>query len=604
MLAAAAMFLAYFPVASGWLAVGLAVYASLLWRDPLLWLFAVPALLPILDLAGWSGWFFFDEFDLLLLVTLAVLLVRSDQRLTLPPLPRSAKWLIGLFTLSYAVSLLRGLLPLAPIDANAFASYYSPYNALRLGKSWLWVLVFLPYLRRALKPEGSLSRYLLPGLLVGLAGTMAFGLWERWLFPGLGDVAAAYRVTAFFSSMHVGGCSIDIYLALAVPVVAACFLVWRGLAVYTAGLLLFAGSVYLVLVTFSRGTYLAIPVASLVLLAGAMSERSWRISIGKALLPLVLTVIVLGLPILLGPYAQERFSTFSRDMQTRINLWREALEFRDDTVVTSLLGMGIGSFPRAYLWADPGPSRPATFRYVSEGSTFLRLGSGTPLYILQRIRLSEEGQYKVSARLRSNSADAQLRVLVCEKSLLYSYACKLHDWTVAAPDWKDYGASLDLSQFADNLRPVWLSFSNTSHNAVIDIDDLRLEGPDGRQVLSNGDFERGHDRWFFTSEDHIAWHTKNLWVHILFEQGWIGMILFATLTAYALVHLTRRARARDSIALVLLAPLVATLSISPVYTTLDTPRIALLWYWLLVIAAIYSTPLAHSHEDSRTVRSL
>jgi hypothetical protein len=233
----------------------------------------------------------------------------------------------------------------------------------------------------------------------------------------------------------------------------------------------------------------------------------------------------------------------------------------------------------------------------------LRLGSGTPLYILQRIQLNGKGQYKISARLRSNSPDARLRVLVCEKSLLYSDACKPHDWGVTAPHWKDYRALLDLSQFADNLKPVWLSFVNVSHNAVIDIDDLRLEDPRSRQLLSNGDFERGHDRWFFTSEDHMAWHTENLWVHVLFEQGWIGLISFAALTAYALVHLTRHARARDPIALVLLAALIAALSISPVYTALDTPRVALLWYWLLTIAAIYSMPPAQGRADSRGAHS-
>ena len=38
-------------------------------------LFALPVLLPVLDLAPWTGWFFIEEMDLLLLLTAAFLLV-------------------------------------------------------------------------------------------------------------------------------------------------------------------------------------------------------------------------------------------------------------------------------------------------------------------------------------------------------------------------------------------------------------------------------------------------------------------------------------------------------------------------------------------------
>ena len=53
------------------------------------WLVAIPALLPVLDLAPWTGRFYFDESDLFLLVTLgAALLHRRDpQRGPLPGAP-------------------------------------------------------------------------------------------------------------------------------------------------------------------------------------------------------------------------------------------------------------------------------------------------------------------------------------------------------------------------------------------------------------------------------------------------------------------------------------------------------------------------------------
>ena len=59
----------FWPLAAA-LAVG--AYAALLWWRPALWLLLVPAALPWLDLSTWTGWFYIDELDLMLLATAAV----------------------------------------------------------------------------------------------------------------------------------------------------------------------------------------------------------------------------------------------------------------------------------------------------------------------------------------------------------------------------------------------------------------------------------------------------------------------------------------------------------------------------------------------------
>ena len=134
----------HFPVASLPIVISLVLYAALLWREPRLWLFFVPALLPILNLAPWSGRFFFDEFDLFLLMTVAIWLLRSGSRRPARFAPAAAT-LVFLFVLAFCASLAIGLFPLDPIDGNAFASYFSKYNGLRVGKGLLWglTLVFL-----------------------------------------------------------------------------------------------------------------------------------------------------------------------------------------------------------------------------------------------------------------------------------------------------------------------------------------------------------------------------------------------------------------------------------------------------------------------------
>jgi hypothetical protein len=53
--------LAYYPPGALWVAAALAAYAALLWWKPVAWLFAVPALLPVLDFSAWTGWFYVRE---------------------------------------------------------------------------------------------------------------------------------------------------------------------------------------------------------------------------------------------------------------------------------------------------------------------------------------------------------------------------------------------------------------------------------------------------------------------------------------------------------------------------------------------------------------
>ncbi|MFZ3287624.1 MAG: hypothetical protein WA191_12345, partial [Telluria sp.] len=60
-----------YPFAGTPLAPLLLGYGALLCWRPTLWLALLPALLPVLDLAPWTGWFFLEEIDLFLLMSAA-----------------------------------------------------------------------------------------------------------------------------------------------------------------------------------------------------------------------------------------------------------------------------------------------------------------------------------------------------------------------------------------------------------------------------------------------------------------------------------------------------------------------------------------------------
>lgn len=302
-LAAAALLLAaasVYPAPKLLLAVLLGAYmALLLWR-PAAWLVAVPALLPVLDFAPWTGWFFLEELDLLLLATCAAGYWRLGAEPPSTKLPGTARVALGLFLLCYLVAAWRGLMPLAPLDANSFANYTSPYNGLRVLKGVLWPLLLLPLLRATAGEQGSnLQRLLVPGMLLGLTACSLAVVWERLAFPGLFNFASDYRPTAPFSAMHTGGAALDAYLAMAFPFVTLWLVNHPPPRRLVLGLLVLGLGLFAGLTTFSRDIYLAYAAAGGViaglgavhhLRGGSLSGRSMAAS----LLVLVLAYWILG----------------------------------------------------------------------------------------------------------------------------------------------------------------------------------------------------------------------------------------------------------------------------------------------------------------------
>lgn len=245
----------FWPQAAA-LAVG--AYAALLWWRPALWLLLVPAALPWLDLSTWTGWFYVDELDLMLLTTAAVGYWRLAPCHRTGKLPPAAVLLLAAVAATTAIATVRGLLPPPPLDLNAFASYNSHYNSLRVAKGLAWALVLLPLLSRSVGPEmDRLRTLLMPGMLLGLLCTALIQGWERRLFPGLLNFSSDYRPTASFSAMHTGGAALDAFLALSFPFVA-CWLLGKARRwQLCAALALLVIGLFTGFTTFSRDVWLA-----------------------------------------------------------------------------------------------------------------------------------------------------------------------------------------------------------------------------------------------------------------------------------------------------------------------------------------------------------
>jgi hypothetical protein len=474
------------------------------------------------------------------------------------------------------------------------------------------------------------------------------------VFTGLFDFEAPFRVTATFSSMHLGGGSIGAFLAMTLPFLALPFVRPAPPLLRLAAVALLVAAAYALLITFNRAAYLGGLAGFLVLLVTlpavlGRSEGAWQPA-GRLLLrrlgpvlglatvaAAVAALLAVALP---GSFAAERFARVSEDLETRLWQWREGLALGDDGPAAFVFGSGLGSYPRDFLLRNIDGRVPTTFAIARENGageagagagarTYLRLGSGENLYFGQRVAVRPDTTYRLTLSLRAASPDSRLAVPICEKTLLYSFRC---DFVTFAPEtaggtagetaggtaggttdgiagaWEhqevefrfdDIGRPAGLRGWLAG-RPVELALYNPIPGTTLDIDDVSLVALDGdaagQELLVNGGFESGTDRWFFAADNLSIWRVENMWLMTLFEQGWFGLAALAMAVAVALVALLRRVAGRPAAeaapASVLLAGLAGFLVVGLAHGLIDAPRLMTLFYLLLFTALCLGRPAA------------
>ncbi|MGY6276606.1 VanZ family protein [Methylomonas sp. MgM2] len=589
-----------YPVKPGLLALFLCGYCYVLSRWPLSGLFVLPASLPLMDFAPWTGRFYFDEFDLTILSTIMMFMIRQPDSAEQRPTFRFIDYfIIDAFVLLLCISFFIGLLPLQNIDANSFSSYYSQYNALRVVKGFFWVVLLGPYLIRLLACDNG-RKVFSTGVLVGLTGLTIFSIFERWVFPGLFDYSTDYRINALFSTMHTGGGHIESYLALTMPFIAILVLSDKPqVLTKAAGALLFMLSLYTLLMTFSRGGAIGISVGFLVLLVGVYFyyDRQHRLKIGSGLVLvslLFVAVAVLAVPVFKGDLMKSRISVAEKDSEIRYKHWSDAIEMMDRDFLTQLFGMGLGSFPRTFFWSNQENAYPATYRIESEsGNRYLALQGGDALFMGQYISLEPKQPLSLSADVRTRGLNAALSIPICEKSLQYSFRCVSVEIDATSQQWQHVEIEIDSGDVGVPspdiaggwlTRPVQLAlYAGGDAERIIEVDNLGLRDTKGNNLIVNGDFSDGTDHWFFSTEQHNPWHIFNIWVHVLFDMGWLGLSTFCLLIAYIYYRLIKSTPV-DIYAPVLLAAFTGFMIIGYVDSPFDAPRLSFLFFALVIFA--------------------
>ena len=585
----------HFPAFPVLLTTLLAGSAIVVWFVPLAALAIIPAALPLLDFAPWSGRFFCDEFDLVMAVCIGVAGHRSRPAVVRDDWSRMMALAFALLALSLALSTLRALIPWQAIDANSFSNYYSAYNAIRIVKGAAWAGAFIVLFHRLGRSAEQRERAFGAGMLVGLAFSVGWIVWERAAFVGLFDFSTDFRVSGPFSAMHKGGAYVECYLALASAFGVAFALRARHWAAKGTGLVLLLLTSYAVMVTYSRNGYAAFLVAVVGTLAleglGATATQGRRLA---ARAVVVLAVGAAAIPVLLGSFAAERMARVVADLAQRQMHWNDALALRGSGWGSVLFGEGIGRFPQAHYWRSKEPERAASYRLVRvDGNDFIRLAPGATLYVEQVLRGVVDTDLTVELDVRALGGAAEFEIALCHKWLLSSQGCTRARVAVLAASRAAAWQHIRLPLHLDRLEarpgyaapPITFALATPTGSRVVEVDNVTLRTPQGIELLDNGGFADGFDRWFFTTDVDPPWHIHSLPLALLFDQGWLGVLAGSMLLAALLVRGITLLRARRALVPAAWVGAMAFLVCGSLNTLIDSPR----FLWLLLVLAWLGT---------------
>ncbi len=572
------------------LGAGLA-WLAVLRGDADRWVWGVPLIVTAAGLAPWTGRTVPDAWDLYLALTLGALLWARRPRW--PIAERGAAAFLAGFTLVWALAAARTVLGPAPQGVEAFFGHVGPWNAVRVGRSLVWAIALLGFV-----PPGAGARKRFgKGLTAALAWVGCVVVWERLVFAGVWDTAARFRASGFFQELHTGGGALEGFLALAIPAATAWAVALRGPGRRAlAGAVCLLG-VYAAVVTYSRAALLAVAVGWSVVFAGVLGRR-------KILVRRAATLVAVGLGVVLAlgrGYLADRMARAVADARARAAHWADALALVR-TPGEAVLGTGLGSFPGRYLEARGAHLGLGGFGIAGKpGDRFLRLRGGRDVYVIQRLPWGGTGPWRLRLRVRARDAGASVAALVCRNNFLYSVGCaETRVSGVPAGRWSEVSRPLAFRP-GDTPQP-WetpaLAFAlfNPVPDTRIDVDDVALIDPEGRNVLANGGFEAGSERWFFLCDRPGAWHADNLAVLLAVETGAAGVLAFFGWAAVAMGMLWRR-RA-DVFALGLLGGIAAVLAVGALNGVLEDPRVAVLVFLALgtAICRTRSTPAPCGRE--------
>ena len=303
-----------------------------------------------------------------------------------------------------------------------------------------------------------------------------------------------------------------------------------------------------------------------------------------------------------GAYMSERFATSEQDFEGRIQHWRDGLSLVS-TPAEWLVGKGLGRFPKSYYFGAPDAGIPAA---IASGTRRATHSSCCPGRVIHSASASSSASASAcpSHRVRTPltfdaraAAPARLHIEICQQHLLYNGACAFppKPVTIEGASWQAHIVTLDGRDLDGGPwyapRLALFAFAVEAQGLRVDLDNVSLVGPSGRNLVDNGDFGRGMARWFMVSEKiHLPWHIKSLPLNVLFDQGVIGLVLFIVLVGGTLFRLVAGRARGHPLAPFVAASLAGFLVVGAFDSLLDVPRVAFAFYLVLFAGLALAEP--------------
>lgn len=597
-LAGAALYVAgNLPFGAWWVTlIAVAALATTV-RWPVLALAWIAAAIPALDLTPWTGRFYLNEFDAWVVASLAGALWSTPISWS-RSLSRIDLTILLLVAASYSLGIWITFTGAALFPEGYWNPYDHPYNALRLAKPVAYAAGTLLLVVSLPAKAGSAATAFAAGSAFGVAVTFAAVALERHRFCGFFATDVDFRPTGPFADMHVGGAYLDAYVVAAIPLLLILLNRYRSLWLGAVGFVLALAAVYSVYATLSRAPVLALTAQCLfLLLAWSVTwVKSRRLNLW-APLGFLVAAAVGGVAVYESPAFRDRFANSVGDWGVRAAHWKASVEAAADTRFSKWFGVGVGRYAYVGRSRVTGSIAKNYQLIQDEGEPFLRLVQSQPLYFAQYVSIKPETDYTLRVTGRAITGPAALSLGIYEKNLLHSEAAvgrRLVFKPSSKGEWSTVAASINSANVGRPVggeripalaisRPVVLSFWPNG-SPVLDVKKIEIIDMSGNNYVLNSDFSQGADHWWWSADDHLAWHAKNLGAHLLVEQGIIGLGIIALLLVRVFYRVGANLLAGDTSAAALGAALVGLLIVGVFDSVIDSPRTGLLLFVLSILA--------------------
>ena len=288
----------------------------------------------------------------------------------------------------------------------------------------------------------------------------------------------------------------------------------------------------------------------------------------------------------------ERMQSASGDLQTRTKHWGDVIASAyPRNMWHDIFGFGMGSMPKLYYQRHFDNMPLPNYRWVIlDGKSVLQIGKGGyPFY--QKLSINARKDYVLTAKVRFEDGVGALGFDLCHKHILFSEhwqaECVKKDfkainssWQIL--EWRFNAGSLGSQGWLD--WPPTLQFHNYGDSVVM-IDSIEMRDDSGKQIIRNPDFDDKLGYWFWGSDfEHLPWHSKQIFIHIWLEQGWVGLILFFLLLGLGINRQLKLLKLGFKISTALLPAVIAILCLGLTDTFIDEPQTTLMTFSVLFAA--------------------